>query len=93
MERKTMSDLIQLTEAEISGVSGGNQSISITAYQTNNSSVTQTSYATNYGAVSASVGTYSPYSTAAAAGAESTNIALVTQSNSISANNVSIRRR
>jgi hypothetical protein len=89
-----MSDLIQLTEAEISGVSGGvYQNISVWASQSNSSSVSQSSSATNSGAVSASVGSYSPGSTAAAAGAESSNTALVYQSNSITAINAALSFR
>ena len=54
---ETMTDLIQLTDAEIAGVSGGilNQSISISASQTNNATVKQTATATNNGAVTASI--------------------------------------
>ena len=52
-----MTDLIQLTDAEIAGVSGGilNQSISISASQSNCASVSQTATATNNGAVSATL--------------------------------------
>jgi len=80
-----MNDLTQLTEAEIAAVAGGFQSISITATQTNSSSVDQSATASNYGNVSATAG---PYSTAAAAGAEANNTAIVFQSNSIRATNV-----
>jgi hypothetical protein len=86
MEKKTMSDLIQLTDAEIAGVSGGTyQSIYIDASQSNSSSVSQTSTASNTGAVSATANGNG--STAAAAGAESSNLALVLQLNNISARN------
>ena len=52
-----MTDLIQLTDAEIAGVSGGilNQSIYISATQTNNATVNQTANSTNNGSVSASL--------------------------------------
>jgi len=83
-----MNDLIQLTEAEIAGVSGGTyQSIDIDASQSNSSSVTQGGTATNSGAVSASVGSYSGGATAAAVGASVTNTAIVYQSNRVSASN------
>jgi hypothetical protein len=87
-----MNDLIQLTEAEIAGVSGGvYQAIYISASQSNTSSVSQTSTATNSGAVTATASGYG--SLAAAAGAESSNAAWVSQRNSISASNaVSMRR-
>lgn len=81
-----MNDLIQLTEAEIAGVSGGTyQDIYISASQSNSSSVSQTSSASNTGAVSATAWGYG--ATAAAAGAESNNTAIVTQLNNISARN------
>jgi hypothetical protein len=95
-----MTDLIQLNDAEIAGVSGGilNQSISISATQDNSASVSQTSTATNNGAVSASLSANGGSSvtgaggaggggTAAAAGAESSNYSSVFQKNSISASN------
>jgi len=87
-----MSELIQLTDAEIAGVSGGiYQAISISASQSNSSSVTQSATATNTGAVTATAS--GAGATAAAAGAEASNAALVSQRNSISAvNAVSIRR-
>jgi hypothetical protein len=52
-----MNDLIQLTDAEIAGVSGGilNQDISISATQSNSASVSQNSTATNSGSVSAAI--------------------------------------
>ena len=52
-----MNDLIQLTDAEIAGVSGGilNQNISISATQSNGATVTQTANSTNNGSVSASL--------------------------------------
>jgi len=80
-----MSDLVQLTEAEIAAVSGGFQSISISATQTNSSSVSQSATATNSGAVSATAN--GSGGLAAAVGAQSSNTALVLQSNRISANN------
>ena len=48
-----MTDLIQLSDVEIAAVSGGAQSIYISASQSNSSSVTQSASASNYGAVSA----------------------------------------
>jgi hypothetical protein len=82
-----MSDLIQLTEAEIAGVSGGNptQTISITATQTNSASVWQSASASNSGAVTATAWGWGAL--AAAVGAESSNTSFVRQSNSISARN------
>jgi len=88
-----MTDLIQLSDAEIVAVAGGviSQSVSIYASQTNSSSVSQTATATNYGNVSATASGYGAL--AAAAGAEASNTALVSQANSISAtNSVRIRR-
>jgi len=95
-----MTDLIQLTDAEIAGVSGGilNQSIYISATQSNTATVTQTSTATNTGAVTASIsapggsttvgnGGAGGGGTAAAAGAESSNYSVVVGKNSISASN------
>jgi len=88
-----MTDLIQLSEAEIAAVAGGaiDQSISITATQSNSSSVSQSASATNSGAVSATAS--DPYSTAVAIGAAASNTAVVQQANIISArNSVRIRR-
>ena len=84
-----MTDLIQLTDAEIAGVSGGilNQSISISASQSNSASVSQTASATNTGAVTATASSVAGDATAAAAGAEASNTSLVSQRNSISASN------
>jgi hypothetical protein len=86
--RKTMTELIQLTDVEIDAVAGGNgitQSISIRATQTNTSSVTQTATATNSGRVTASAtGTGS---VAVAAGAAASNVAVVSQANAIFAAN------
>jgi hypothetical protein len=101
MEKQTMNDRIQLTDAEIAGVSGGilNQSISISATQSNSADVSQTSTATNNGSVSASLSSSGGAggltggnaggggSTVAAAGAESSNTSLLVQKNSISASN------
>jgi hypothetical protein len=55
-----MTDLIQLTDAEIAGVSGGilNQSISIDASQSNSASVSQSATASNSGNVTASAAGY-----------------------------------
>lgn len=81
-----MNDLIQLTEAEIAAVAGGQtQSISIYATQSNSSSVSQYATAYNYGPVTATASGYGAL--AAAAGAEASNTALVSQSNSIKASN------
>jgi hypothetical protein len=84
-----MTDLIQLTDAEIAGVSGGilNQSISISADQSNSASVSQSATATNTGAVTASAASVTGSSLAAAAGAEADNTSLVSQRNSITASN------
>jgi hypothetical protein len=89
-----MSDLIQLTDAEIAAVSGGaiSQSISLTATQSNSSTVSQSSSASNSGAVTATAS--GTNGTAAAAGAESSNFALVGQANIVAAlNSVRIRGR
>jgi len=82
-----MTDLIQLSEAEIAAVAGGaiDQSISISASQSNTSNVSQSATATNSGAVTATANGYG--ATAAAAGAEASNFASVSQRNSISASN------
>ena len=84
-----MTDLIQLTDAEIAGVSGGilNQSISIAASQSNYASVSQSASATNSGDVTASAASVTGDSLAAAAGAEASNTSLVSQRNSITASN------
>jgi alcohol dehydrogenase YqhD (iron-dependent ADH family) len=83
-----MGDLIQLTEAEIAAVGGGaiNQAINVYADQANYSNVNQNAYAANYAPVTANA--YGPYATAAAAGAEANNVALVAQNNAIVAANV-----
>ena len=82
-----MNELIQLTEAEIAAVGGGaiDQSISIYASQSNSSSVKQSATAVNSGPVSATAIGYD--ATAAAAGAEANNTAIVVQANSIKALN------
>ncbi len=68
-----MSDLMQLTDAELDLVSGG------LVAQVNISTITQTATATNSGAVSASATGYG--STAIAIGAAASNTALVEQFN------------
>jgi hypothetical protein len=88
-----MTDLIQLSDAEIAAVAGGaiDQSISISATQTNSSSVSQSATATNYGAVTATA--TGAGATAAAVGAEASNYASVSQTNAITAlNSVRVRR-
>jgi hypothetical protein len=96
-----MTDLIQLTDAEIAGVSGGilNQSISVDATQTNNATVNQTANSTNNGSVSASLSSNGGAggltggagggggSTVAASGSSASNYSSVFQKNSISASN------
>ena len=96
-----MNDLIQLTDAEIAGVSGGilNQDISISATQSNGATVTQTANSTNNGSVSASLSSNGGGggltggdgggggSTVAASGSSSSNASLLVQKNSISASN------
>lgn len=79
-----MSDLIQLSDVEIAAVAGGLAFVS--ADQSNSSTVTQTATATNSGAVSATNGAGS-FNTAAAAGAEADNTAIVTQVNVARATN------
>ena len=79
-----MSDLIQLSDVEIAAVAGG--VATVTATQSNSSSVTQTATATNSGAVSATNGAGS-FNTAAAAGAEASNFAEVSQVNVARATN------
>jgi hypothetical protein len=79
-----MTDLIQLSDLEITAVAGGAQTNDIS--QSNSSSVTQSATATNSGAVTATVGAGSG-NTAAAAGAEASNTALVFQSNHARASN------
>jgi hypothetical protein len=79
-----MTELIQLSDAEIAAVSGGN-SINIYAYQSNSSSVYQSATATNYGNVTATAASVSGSALAAAAGAEASNTAVVSQANVISA--------
>ena len=69
-----MSDLTQLTDAEIDLVSGG-------IYQANYSDVDQYARASNYGNVTATAS--GSYSVAAASGASASNLALVAQSNSV----------
>jgi hypothetical protein len=79
-----MSDLIQLSDVEIAAVAGGLAFVS--ADQSNSSTVTQTATATNSGAVSATNGIGSG-NTAAAAGAEASNFAEVSQVNVARATN------
>jgi hypothetical protein len=73
-----MTDLIQLSDAEIAAVAGGavDQAINISASQSNSSTLTQTATASGRGA------------SATAIGAAATNVASVTQSNTISAANL-----
>jgi len=81
-----MTELIQLTEAEITEVAGGQQSISISASQSNASSISQSATASNTGAVTATAtGTGA---LAAAVGAQASNTALVYQTNAIVAANI-----
>ena len=68
-----MTELIQLSDVEIAEVAGG------AVIQANISRVTQTANATNYGTVSATAN--GAGGLAAAAGAEATNTALVSQAN------------
>jgi len=88
-----MNDLIQLTDAEIAGVSGGilNQDISISASQSNSASVSQSASSSNSGAVSASLSTGAGGSadgaTVAASGSSASNASLLVQKNSIYASN------
>jgi hypothetical protein len=86
-----MTDLIQLSDAEIAAVAGGaiDQSISVSATQTNSSSIDQSASASNSGAVTA---TASYGGTAVAIGAAASNFAQVSQANVISARN-SVRIR
>jgi len=81
-----MTTLIQLSDAEVAAVAGGqlSQSISITARQSNSSSVTQSASATNSGRVTATAGAGG---TAAAVGASATNLAAVRQTNAVIAVN------
>jgi hypothetical protein len=87
-----MTNLVQLTEAEIDLVAGGVlQNISISADQSNSSSVTQSASASNSGAVTATAnGNSVPHGslTVVAAGAIASNFAEVSQLNAISAANV-----
>jgi hypothetical protein len=76
-----MTDLIQLSDAEIAAVSGGG--INIHASQSNSSYVSQSAYAYNSGAVSATAASVFGDATAAAAGAEANNTAVVYQTNAI----------
>jgi hypothetical protein len=82
-----MTDLIQLTDVEIAAVAGGtiSQSISVGASQSNSSSVSQSASASNSGAVTASAWGYDAL--AAAAGAQASNTAVVSQANVITASN------
>jgi hypothetical protein len=86
-----MTELIQLSDAEITEVAGGvdsgtSQSIYISASQSNSSYISQSATATNSGAVSASAtGTGA---VAAAVGAQASNTALVYQTNAIVAANI-----
>jgi hypothetical protein len=83
-----MTELIQLSEAEITEVAGG-QSISITASQSNTSSISQSATASNTGPVAA--GAAGTGATAVAVGAQATNFAAVSQTNAIVAANISRR--
>jgi len=87
-----MTYLIQLSDAEIAAVAGGaiDQSISISASQTNSSDISQSASASNSGAVSA---TASYGGTAVAIGAAASNTALVYQTNAIRASNSTRIRR
>ena len=67
-----MSDLVQLTDAELDLVSGG------AVVQVNYSSISQTATATNSGGVGAAAGTGG---TAIAIGAAASNEAIVSQAN------------
>ena len=95
-----MTDLIQLTDAEIAGVSGGilNQSIYISATQTNNATVNQTANSTTNGNTSATLSADGGSgvtggagggggATVAASGSSASNASLLAQRNSISASN------
>jgi hypothetical protein len=86
-----MTELIQLSEAEITEVAGGadprtSQSISISATQSNTSTITQSATATNSGAVTATAS--GAGAVAAAVGAQATNFAAVSQTNAIVAANI-----
>jgi hypothetical protein len=101
MEQQTMNDLIQLTDAEIAGVSGGilNQGITINATQGNSATVNQTANSTTNGNTSAGLSSTGGAggltggnaggggSTVAASGSSSSNASLLVQRNSISASN------
>ena len=80
-----MSDLIQLTEAEIDAVAGGVEQVitigTLSATQSAASTLTQTVSASNTGAVTATAS--GAGSVAAAAGAEASAYASVSQRNSI----------
>jgi hypothetical protein len=81
-----MTELLQLTDAEITEVAGGvRQSIDIYARQSNTSSVSQSASATNRGAVTATAS--GAGSVAAAVGASASNTAVVSQTNAIAAIN------
>jgi hypothetical protein len=80
-----MTDLIQMSDVEIAAVAGGFASVSAT--QTNNSTVNQTASATNSGTVSATNSGGGSGNTAAAAGAEASNFAEVSQVNVARATN------
>jgi hypothetical protein len=82
-----MTTLIQLSDAEVAAVAGGqlSQTISISASQSNRSSVSQSATASNSGAVTANAGANG---LAAAVGAQATNTAVVTQTNAVIALNI-----
>jgi 3-hydroxy-3-methylglutaryl CoA synthase len=84
---EALTTLIQLSDAEIAAVAGGaiDQSISITASQSNSSDVSQSATASNSGRVTATAGAGG---TAAAVGASATNFAAVTQTNIVVALNL-----
>jgi len=87
-----MTDLIQLSDAEIAAVAGGaiSQSLTVSATQSNSSDISQSATAVNYGAVTATASGYG--ATAAAVGAAANNYAAVSQTNAILAlNSVRIR--
>ena len=79
-----MSDMVQLTDAELDLVAGGSfQSFN---YQSNFSSVYQSAYASsvNYGSVSAFAAGSGSVAVAVGSAAAATNVAYVSQSNNIS---------
>ena len=75
-----MPDMVLLTDAELDLVAGGDIS------QTNTSYITQyaTAYSTNYGSVSAFASGFGSTAVAVGSAASATNLASVSQSNSVS---------